>query len=161
MIAPQRRRRGARRVADLPRRRALEPQRVEEDVVRLAHAERAELALERAAKRVHAPRDGRQPVRAVIDGVEAGDVGQQRLRRADVRRRLLAADVLLARLERHAIRRVAVRVHRHADDAARRLPHVLLARREERRVRTAVAQRHAEALRVADHDVRAQLAGRA
>ena len=56
--------------------------------------------------------------------------------------------------------RVAVRVDRHADDAARRLPHVLLARREERRVRAAVAERHAEALRVADDDVGAHLAGR-
>ena len=102
----------------------------------------------------------RQPLRAVIDGVQAGDVGEQRLRGADVRRRLLAADVLLARLQRHPVRRVAVRVDRHADDAARRLPDVLLERREERGVRAAVAERHAEPLRVAEDDVGAHLAGR-
>ena len=53
-----------------------------------------------------------------------------------------------------------MRVDRHADDAARRLAHVLLERREERGVRTAVAERHAEALRVAEDDVGAHLAGR-
>ena len=41
-----------------------------------------------------------------------------------------------------------------------RLPHVPLERREERRVRAAVAERHAEALRVAEHDVGAHLARR-
>ncbi len=41
---------------------------------------------------------------------------QQRLRGADVRRRLLAADVLLARLERQPVGLVAARVDRHADD---------------------------------------------
>ena len=90
----------------------------------------------------------------------AGDHGEQHLRRAHVARRLLAADVLLARLERHAQRRLAVRVARHADDAARQLSLELILRREERGVRTAVAERHAEPLRVADADVGAPLARR-
>ena len=47
-----------------------------------------------------------------------------------------------------------------ADDPPRRLAHVRLARREERGVRPAVAERHAEALRVADDRVGAHLAGR-
>ena len=105
-------------------------------------------------------RNGGQAPGAVIHRVEAGDVGEQRLRRADVGGRLLPADVLLARLQRHAVRRVAVRVHRDAHDAAGHLARVLLERREERRVRAAVAERHAEPLRVAVHDVRAHLAGR-
>ena len=70
------------------------------------------------------PGDGRQPVGPVVDRVEPGDVRQQRLGRADVRRRLLAADVLFARLQRHPVRRVAVDVDRRADDASRRLTHV-------------------------------------
>jgi hypothetical protein len=41
--------------------------------------------------------------------------GRQHLRRADVRRRLLAPDVLLARLQREAVGRVAVRVDADAD----------------------------------------------
>ena len=104
--------------------------------------------------------DGAQPLRSVIHGIEAGDVRQQGLRGADVRGGALAPDMLLACLQRHAIGRVAVTVHRQADDAPRGLPRELGARREERRMRSAVPQRHAEALRVADHDVGPLLAGR-
>ena len=52
-------------------------------------------------------------------------------------------------------------VLRDADDAARHLALVLVARGHERRVRAAVAHRHAEALRVADDDVRTELGRRA
>src|SRR5947208_1439733 len=44
-------------------------------------------------------RDLFQPLGAVIAGVHRGDVGEQRLRRADVAGRLFAADVLFARLQ--------------------------------------------------------------
>ncbi len=64
------------------------------------------------------------------------------------------------RLQRHAERRLAVRVARYADDAAGKLALELVLRREERGMRTAVAERHAEALRVADADVGAPLARR-
>ena len=95
---------------------------------------------------MHALGDPREALRTVIDGVQTGDIGKERLRGADVRRRFLAADVLLARLQRHAIGGVAVGVDRHADDPARRLADVALERREERRVRAAVSERDAEAL---------------
>ncbi len=121
---------------------------------------RGELAREQRRVARGRARDRGRALRPVIDGVEAGDVREQRLRGADVRGRLLAADVLLARLQRHAVGGVAVRVDRHADDAAGRLAHVLLERGEERGVRTAVAQRHAEALRVAEDDVGAHLSRR-
>ena len=104
--------------------------------------------------------DRLQPVRSVIDRVHRRDVRQQRLRGADVRRRLLAADVLLAGLERHPVRLASPRVHRQADDSPRRLADERLPRREERRVRSAVPERHAEPLRVADDDVGAHLSGR-
>ena len=97
----------------------------------------------------------------MVDSVHRRDIGQERLRRADVRRRLLAADVLFARLQRHAIRLVAARVDGEPDDAARRLPDVGLARGEECRVRTAAAEGHAEALGVADDRIGAELARRA
>ena len=51
-----------------------------------------------------------------------------------------------------------VAVARDADDAARQVPLVLVARREEGGVRAAVAHRHAEALAVADGDVGAPFA---
>ena len=53
-----------------------------------------------------------------------------------------------------------MRVDRHADDPPGHLAHEGVARGEERRVRPAVAERHAESLRVAEHDVGAHLAGR-
>ena len=51
---------------------------------------------------LHASSDGAQPVGAVPGGVQPGDVGEQYLRGADVRCRLLATNVLLAGLEREA-----------------------------------------------------------
>ena len=55
---------------------------------------------------------------------------------------------------------MTVRIHRHADHAARQVPHVVLAGGEERGVRPAETERHAEALRVAERDVGAHLARR-
>ena len=109
---------------------------------------------------VHAACDRRQSFRPVIDGVHARHHRKEHLRRADVRRRLLAADVLLARLQREAICGHALRVDRDADEAPRQRALVLVARREVAGVRTAVAHRHAEALRRADDGVGAPLAGR-
>ena len=107
---------------------------------------------------MHAVGDLRQAFRAVVDGVHAGDVGQQHLRGADVRGGLLAADVLLAGLHRQTQRRLAETVNRNADQTAR---HVALERifgGEVSRVRATEAQRHAEALCRTDGDVSAELA---
>ena len=109
---------------------------------------------------VHAPRDRRQALGAVVDGVHAGDHGEQHLRRADVRRRLFAPDVLLARLQREPVRGRARRVDGDADEPAGQRALERVARRHERRVRAAEAHRHAEALRRADDDVGAPFAGR-
>ena len=62
--------------------------------------------------------------------------------------------------ERQAQRRLAARILGHADEAAGHLAFEFVARGEKRRVRAAVAQRHAKALRAADGDVRAKFAGR-
>ena len=140
--------------------RPLDAQRVEVGGVGLPQPRRDQRVLDRARHAVDALADRAQPFGPVEHRVHRGDVREQRLRGADVRGRLLAADVLLARLQRHAIRAMAAGVDRHADDAPRRLAHERLARREERGVRAAVAERHAEALRVADHRVGAHLAGR-
>ena len=88
---------------------------------------------------VHALGDGLQAAGPVVHRVHAGHDGQQHLRGADVARGLLAADVLLARLQRHAQRAPALRVLGHADDAARHDARVGVLRGEERRVRAAVA----------------------
>ena len=63
-----------------------------------------------------------------------------------LRGRLLAADVLLAGLQRHAQRRLAAAVDRDADDPARHGALVRVLGGEEGGVRPAIAHRHAEAL---------------
>mmetsp|Transcript_46287 Transcript_46287/g.117179 ORF Transcript_46287/g.117179 Transcript_46287/m.117179 type:complete len:831 (+) Transcript_46287:42-2534(+) len=112
-----------------------------------------------AGHAVHAGGDLLEAAGSVVDGVHGGHVGQQRLRGADVGGGLVAADVLLARLHGHAQRGRAGRVHAHADHAARHQALVLLRCRQEGGVRAAVPHGHAKALRRADNDVGAPLAG--
>ena len=109
---------------------------------------------------VHAPRDALEPFGPVVHGVETGDHREEHLRGADVARRLLAPDVLLARLQREPQRGPSGRVDRHADEPARQRALVLVADREEAGVRTAEHRRDAEALRRADDDVDADLTRR-
>ena len=95
---------------------------------------------------VDARGDRLQALRAVIDGVHAGHVGEQYLRGADVGIGLFAADVLFARLQRHAVGGLAAGVFGDADDAARHRADEGLAGGEEGGVRAAEAHRDAEAL---------------
>ena len=84
----------------------------------------------------------------------------ERLVRADVAHRLLAPNVLLARLQRQHEAAAALRVVRRADDAAGHFAHVLLARGHEAEVGPAERERQAEALALARHHVRAHRARR-
>ncbi|MPL94939.1 hypothetical protein SDC9_41102 [bioreactor metagenome] len=102
---------------------------------------------------MHLLGDRAQPDRAVEDGIEARHHRKQRLRGADVRGRLLAADMLFAGLQAEPVGLVAAAVDRDADDAAGHRPLQLVARRHEGRVRSAIAHRHAEALRRAHGDI--------
>ncbi|MNF64109.1 hypothetical protein D3C84_458320 [compost metagenome] len=104
--------------------------------------------------------DALQALGAVVDGVAAGDIGQQHLGGTDVGVGLLAADVLLAGLQGHAQGDVATGVLGDTDDAPGHGALELVAGGEEGRVGTAVAHRHTEALGRAEDHVRAQLAGR-
>ena len=112
------------------------------------------------AEAVHATGDAGQAFGTVIHRVHAGHDGEQHLRGADIRRGLLAADVLLARLQGEPIRRLAFRIDGYADQAAWHRALVRIAAGHEGRMRAAVAERHAEALRVADDDVGAPFARR-
>jgi hypothetical protein len=82
------------------------------------------------------------------------------LRRADVRRGLLAPDVLLARLQREAIRASAICIDGNADEPSGHRALEAVAGGEISGVRTPIAHRHAEALRRAHDDVGAPFAGR-
>ena len=104
--------------------------------------------------------DGLQALLAVIDGEHAGHVGEQHLRGADVGVGLFAADVLFARLQRHAVGGLAAGVLGNADDAAGHGAHIGFAGGEEGGVRAAEAHRDAEALAGAEGDVGAHGARR-
>ena len=144
----------------LRRARRADGEGVEPALVLDREAETLEPCRQNIREAMDAPRDPGEPVRPVVDRVHAGDDAEQHLRRADVAGGLLAPDVLLAGLEREAERLPTAAVHRDADDAARHGAAVLLVGREVGRVRPAVAERHAEALRAAHRDVGAELAGR-
>ena len=145
---------------DLPDVSALDPQRVEIRRVGLTQAGRRQGCLEGLREPVNALANRAKALGAVIHRVHRGHVGKERLRRADVGRGFLATNVLLAGLERHAVGALAARVHRHTDDPPRRLPNEGVTRGKERGMRSAVAERDAESLRVPDDRVGAHFAGR-
>ncbi len=109
---------------------------------------------------VRVPGDLPQPVRAVPHRVHPGHDREQHLGGADVGRRLLAADVLLAGLQGQAQRRAAGGVLAHPDQAPGQQALQAVAHGHVAGVGAAVAHGHAEALHGADHDVGALLAGR-
>ena len=102
--------------------------------------------------------DALEALGPVVDRVHAGDHCRQHLCGADVRRRLFAADVLLTRLQRQAVGRLAVRVHAHAHQSAGHGALVLVTASQVGGVRAARAHGHAKALGGAHHDVGAHLA---
>ena len=104
--------------------------------------------------------DPAQPIGTVPCGVQAGDVGEQHLGGADVRRCPFAADVLLAGLQCEAQRRPSSGVRADADEAAGQGASGVLLHGDERGVGAAVAHRDTEALRRSDGDVSAELTGR-
>ena len=124
----------------------LEGQSVEEMLVDPNDALLLETRGEDGGQPVDTLGDALEALRAVVHGVETSDVGQQHLGRADVGVGLLAADVLLAGLQRHTQRGVAAGVLGHADDASRHTALEFVTAGEIGRVRAAVAHRHTEAL---------------
>jgi hypothetical protein len=139
----------------------VDPQGVEEVPAADVDAGLPQAFAEQGSQAVNALGDGAQALRAVIDGVHAGDVGEQNLRGADVRVGLFAPDMLFARLQRHAQRPLAAGIDRDADDAAGEGALVLVAGGEKSGVRPAETERDAKTLRRPEGDVGAHLARRA
>ena len=102
-----------------------------------------------------------QPDAAQQREVDGRHQQTQALVGADVGGRALAADVLLARREREHEAAPSLAVHGLSDQAAGQVADEGHARRHEAEVRAAEADRDAEALGLAAHDVGAQLSGRA
>ena len=101
-----------------------------------------------------------QPVRADRGQVDGRREREQRLVGADVGRRLLAADVLLAGPHRHHEGALPVEVRRHAHETARDLADQRIRAGDDPEVGAAVAQRDAQRLALAGGDVGAVLGGR-
>ena len=102
----------------------------------------------------------RRPCRSDRGQVGGGGQRAERLVGADVARRLLAADVLLARLQGEHVPLAALRVAGGSHQAAGHLPHRRHARRHEADVRPAEGDRDAERLALGGHDVGAVRARR-
>ncbi len=94
-----------------------------------------------------------QPLGPVVHRIHPGDDREQDLRGADVRRRLLTTNVLLARGQGETKRHPIMRVLRDTDEPAGHRSLVGVTRRHVGRMRAAVEERDAETLRAADHDV--------
>src|SRR5882724_6342994 len=99
-----------------------------------------------------------QSTRAVIDGIHRRDDSEENLRRADIARRLFAADVLLARLQGQTIGGPSIGIVRNAYKTAWHVTFISIARGEIGGMRSAESERHAETLRVADGDIGSEFA---
>ena len=96
---------------------------------------------------------------SVVDGVHRSHDRQQHLRRANVAGGFFAPDMLLARLQGEAQGGPPPGVLGHPDEAPGHLPLEGVERGQISRVRTAVAERDAKALRASHHDVGSKLPG--
>ena len=99
-----------------------------------------------------------QANRTMINGIQAGDVGQQDLRGTNVGVRFLAADMLLTSLHRHAQCCIARRIFGDADNTAWHGAFEFVFSGEECRVWATVTHRYAEALCRTENDIRALFA---
>ena len=96
----------------------------------------------------------------MVHGVHAGHNRGQHLRGADIARRPLPADVLFARLQRHAQSSGSKNVLGNADDASWHMALEARPSREVSGVGAPVSHRHSQALGASHDHVRSQLAGR-
>ena len=124
-------------------------------------AARAQRGREPDGEPVHAPRDRAQTFGAVVrrrtsPAMTASSTWAVQMLLVAFSRRMCCSRVCKREPERGA----ALRVDRHADQAAGQRAPVLVAHREVRGVRAAEAERHPEPLRRADHRVGAHLARR-
>src|SRR2546423_4940282 len=104
--------------------------------------------------------DCAQTARTVIDRVHRRDDGEKNLRSANVTRRFVATDVLLARLQRKPISGPAFSIVRNTNQSSRHVTLVLIARGEVSGVRSAKSEWNAEPLRISNRNVGAEFARR-
>ncbi len=113
-----------------------------------------------AGEPMHLGRHGREALGPMPAAVEPGNHGKQHLGGADIGGRLLPSDVLLTGLQCQPVGDIAQGVPGDADQAAGQRPDMSLRGRDERGVRTSVAEGDTEPLGRSHHDVRPPLPGR-
>src|SRR5258707_13660728 len=99
--------------------------------------------------------DCAQTAWAMIDRVHRRDHSEKNLRRANVARRFVAADMLFARLQREPISGPTFGIVGNSDKSARHVPFILIARRKKDCMWPAKTERNAKALRISDCDTEA------
>ena len=102
-----------------------------------------------------------EPVCAMPGGIHTCHNGQQRLSSTDIGSGFFAANMLLARLQRHTQCPVALAVDRNTNDTAWYQPLVVVVASKKCRMRPSVPHGHTEALAVAHDSVGTPLARRA
>ena len=109
---------------------------------------------------VDAGSDFTQAFWAMINGIHRGHHGQKHLSGADVARRLIAADVLLAGLESEAQSGIAGSVLRNTHETARETALVFIARSKECGMGSTESRSDTKPLARSNHDIRTAFAGR-
>ena len=98
-----------------------------------------------------------QPTGTVIDGIHGCHDGEENLRRADVRRRFISADVLLSGLKCKTVARLTLRIDRNANEATRHFTFKFIRAGHESGVWSTKAEGNAKALAVSDANIGAKL----
>jgi hypothetical protein len=124
----------------------IDPDRVEEGLIGHPEAERAQARGKHLRKEVNPAGDMPEAIRPVVYRVHGCHHGEQHLRGANVRRGLVATDVLLAGLQGEAIGRAAVGIPGNADETSWKEPLVLIPAREKCRVGSTKTHGHTEPL---------------
>src|SRR5258708_24473128 len=96
----------------------------------------------------------------MITGVHRSDIGEQRLRGADVAGRLIAANMLLPGLQRQPQCRSSAGIFRHSDDAAWHMALKSVPGRKKRRMGSTVAERDTKTLSAPNGDIRPEFSRR-
>ena len=104
--------------------------------------------------------DSAQTARAMVNRVHRRHDGEKNLGRANIAGRFVAADVLLACLQRESVCRSAFGVVRNANKTSRHVAFVLIARGKIGGMWSTESERNTKPLRVPDGNVSAKFAGR-
>src|SRR4030095_15506462 len=115
---------------------------VEKRCIADSHSQLPQTTREQFCVHVDSPRDFPESVRPMVHGVRRCNDGEQHLCGADIRCRLVAADMLLAGLKREPVCRLSMRIFGDAHETSRQESLMRVLYRNVGRVRSAKSHRH-------------------